>query len=179
MASLRAELSGRLFFSLRLWRPSLQRRHAYRKQQHAGISHFSSIDAATLSCSLVNARSVGKKSASLSQMIVDARLDMLLITETWPENTESVSLKRVMPNGYKCIDTARPLASEHVHKAELRNYGGIALVYRDNVTVMKCSEPATFEHLCVDVTTEHDSLLLLCVYRPGSQAVTAEFFLTN
>ena len=112
-------------------------------------------------------------------MIVDARLDMLLITETWPENTESVSLKRVTPNGYKCIDAARPLASERVHKDELRNYGGIALVYRDNVTVTKyalSAEPATFEHLCVDVTTEHDSLLLLCVYRPGSQAVTAEFF---
>ena len=111
--------------------------------------------------------------------IVDAWLDMLLITETWHENTESVSLKRVTPNGYKWIDAARPLASEHVHKAELQNYGGIALVYRDNVTVTKYTlgaEPATFEHLCVDVTTEHDSLLLLCVYRPGSQAVTAEFF---
>jgi len=116
---------SKIIFSLRLWRPRLQRRHAYRKQQHAGISNFS-IDAATLSCSLVNARSVGNKSASLSQMIVDARLDMLLITETWHENTESVSLKRVTPNGYKCIDAARPLASEHVHKAELRNYGGIA-----------------------------------------------------
>ena len=53
------------------------------------------------------------------------------------------------------------------------------MVYHDNVTVTKYAlgaEPATFEHLCVDVTTEHDSLLLLCVYRPGSQAVTAEIF---
>ena len=112
-------------------------------------------------------------------MIADARLDMLLITETWHENTESVWLKRITPNGYKCVDAARPLASEHVHKAELRNYGGIALVYRDNVTVTQYAlgaKPATFEHLCVDVTTEHDSLLLLCVYRPGNQAVTAQFF---
>ena len=71
------------------------------------------------------------------------------------------------------------MASEHVNKAELQNYGSIALVYRYNVTVKKYAlgaEPATFEHLCVDITTEHDSLLLLCVYRPGSQALTAEFF---
>ena len=31
-------------------------------------------------------------------------------------------------------------------------------------------------YLCVNVATDKDSLLLLCVYRPGSQAVTAEFF---
>ena len=112
-------------------------------------------------------------------MIADSHTDVLLITETWHENSSSVSLKRVTPDGYKCIDAARSLAPHHVHSAELRNYGGIALVYRDSLGIKNHAldiEPVTFEHLCVNVTTDTDSLLLLCVYRPGSQAVTAEFF---
>jgi len=112
-------------------------------------------------------------------MIADSHKDVLLITETWHENAEAVSLKRVTPDGYKCIDVARPLAPHSVHSAELRNYGGIALVYRDSLRAKQYAldiKPVTFEHLCVNVATDKDSLLLLCVYRPGSQAVTAEFF---
>ena len=112
-------------------------------------------------------------------MIADFHTDVLLLTETWHENAESVTLKRVTPDGYKCIDAARPLASHNVHSAEFRNYGGIALVYRDSLRAKQYAldiEPVTFEHLCVNVATDKDSLLLLCVYRPGSQAVTAEFF---
>jgi len=165
-------------FSLWLWKPKRQRRYAQR-HAHLGFSHSESIDASAALCVVVNARSVGNKSALLCCMIVDSRLDLLLITETWHENSESVSLKRVTPTGFKCAEAARTLPSACVHSLELQNYGGIALIYRSDFKVVRHQldvTPSTFELLCISVATGSKSLLLLGVYRPGSKAVTAEFF---
>ena len=42
----------------------------------------------------VNACSVGNKSATFCRMIVDEQLDVLAITETWHERSESTELRR-------------------------------------------------------------------------------------
>jgi len=108
-------------FSLQLWRPCLQRRHVQWQEQQTGISHSVpiDIDTETVSCSLLNACSVGNKSALSCWIIADSHTDVLLMTETWHKNAESVSLKWVMPGRYKCIYVARPLAPHHVYSAKL------------------------------------------------------------
>ena len=70
-------------------------------------------------------------------------------------------------------------AAASVHSLDLQNHGGIALIYRSDFTIVQHSldiVPTTFELLCVTVTAGSESLLLLGVYRPGSQGVTAQFF---
>ena len=89
---------------------------------------------------------------------------MLLVTETWHENSESMSLKQITPAGYKCVDAAGPMTSVQVHTVDLQNYGGLALVYRDRITVTRLTldtSPTTFEYLYVSVTSGKDNILLL------------------
>ena len=91
-----------------------------------------------------------------------------------------MSLKRVTPAGYRCVDVARPLpADKNLHTTQLVNHGGLALVYRDCIKV--ATQPldvaaTTFEYLCVYASVGSSSLLLLGIYRPGSQPVTSAFF---
>jgi len=53
-------------------------------------------------------------------MVVEKRLDLLLITETWHESSTSVSLKRVTPASFCCGDAARPLTTDtNIHTTHL------------------------------------------------------------
>lgn len=81
-------------FSCRLWRPRFQRQHDARRD--SGFFHSPLIDANALSIGCVNACSVNNKSAVLCSVLAEKRLDFFLITETWHETSDSVSLKRVM-----------------------------------------------------------------------------------
>ena len=55
---------------------------------------------------------MGNKAATLCRTIVDDQLDVLVITETWHESSESTELRRVIPPGYKCIDAARRVPAD-------------------------------------------------------------------
>ena len=48
----------------------------------------------------INALSVANKAATICQAIVDGHLDIIVITKTWHEYSESVSLNRVTPAGF-------------------------------------------------------------------------------
>ena len=151
-----------------------------RCQQRSGNSHSQAIHVDALKFGCVNARSVVSKSALICQLIADHRLDVLLFTETWHECSESVSLKRVTPTGFQCVDVARPLSTEtNVHSVNLQTHGGLALVCRDSVKVSRTFldvETTTFENLLVRLTVGNERLLVLGIYRPGSQAASSMFF---
>ena len=124
-------------------------------------------------------RSLSNKCATLTRKIADDQLDVLLMSETWHEGSDDVSLARATPVGYRCLDAARPLpagASTLIDRAQHR--GGLALIYRDNIKAKtKTLQPTTtFEHLCCHMTAGDEHLLLLGVYRPGSFAAPAPFF---
>lgn len=169
----------KFIFSCRLWRPRIQRRHCER-QHCSGFSHSPVIDSRSLALGCVNACSIGNKSALLCKTLIEKRMDLLLITETWHESSTSVSLKRVTPAGFCCVDAARPLASDtNIHTTHLVNHGGLALIYRDSIKAAKQSldvTATTFEHLCVYVSVGSNGLLLLGVYRPGGQPISSLFF---
>lgn len=79
---------------------------------------------------------------------VNNRLDLLLITETWHESSDFVSLPNV-----QCVDTAWLIpADTNIHTVALINYGGLALIHHDGVKVSKKSldmTVTTFEFLYV------------------------------
>ena len=127
-------------FSLRLWQPFRQRCHSQRlfqarcrRRRCPGVSNDRS-----LAVGCVNACSANNKAATLSCTVVDERLDVLVITETWHEGPESMTLKRLIPPGFRCIEAARPIppgaATDTVY---FQNHGGLAIIYRDIVRFHK------------------------------------------
>ena len=144
-----------------------------------GIPTRRSSDNSGLHVGCVNACSLSNKSATLCHRIADEHLDVLLVTETWHEGSDDVSLKKVTPAGYQSLDTARPLPlGVSVLTDRSQHRGGLALIYSNSIKAKpKALQPAkTFEHLCCHMTAGNDKFLLLGVYRPGSSAATALFF---
>ena len=124
----------------------------------------------------LNVCSVGNKSVTLSRLIVDEQLDLLAITETWHERSESTELRRLTPPGYRCIDAARPLPpGANVDTLGFRNYGSLAFICRQSVRLQKKhldASPTTFEFLCGSASTASCHFILLCLYRTDSQALS-------
>ena len=108
----------------------------------------------------MNDCSVGNKSATLSRLIVDddEQLDVLAITETWHERSDSVELRRLTPPCYRCIDAARPIPpGANVDTLGFCNYGGLAF-YRQSVRLQKKNldaAPTTFELYTSTYTMTH------------------------
>jgi len=96
-------------------------------------------------------------------MIIDQHLDIIVIVETWHERFGSTTLQRVIPAAYRCIDAARPIASDTlIDTVDYQNYGGLAIIHRDSVCFQKRTLDAsvlTFECLYGYATT---SCVTLC-----------------
>ena len=60
-----------------------------------------------MSIGYMNAQSIRAKSAQLTNVISEHRLDIFAITETWHESTDDITLKQITPDGYSSIDCAR------------------------------------------------------------------------
>jgi len=145
----------------------------YNKQAYYN-KHASRANDLSIAC--LNAQSVGNKVTTISRTIVDHRIDVFVITKTWHENSESTSLKRIVSQDYRC--SARPIPPGAANTANFQNHGGLAFVYSDvikcrKITIMSVS---TFEYLCGLMSTGAGHVVLLGVYRPGSQALTEAFF---
>jgi len=66
-----------------------------------------------------------------------------------------------------------------VNTLSLQNHGGIAVIHHRQIELRKRPlelPTTTFENLCCDATVSGKRFLLLCVYRPGSEAVSSVFF---
>lgn len=167
-------------FSLRLWRPARQRLHQQRLRHSASSpgQRQATDNGVALGC--VNARSVGNKAAMLCRIITDEHLDILAITETWHECSESTVLKRVTPLGYNCIDAARPIPPDvRRDSVDFQNHGGLAFVFRQTIKFQERhldTATTTFEYLCGFASVGDKHFVLLGVYRPGSQVLSAAFF---
>ena len=165
----------KVIFSLRLWRPARQRRHARR---HSQILRPDPGRPVIVGC--VNARSVGNKAATLCRTIIDENCDVFVIVETWHERSGSATLLRVVPPGYRCVDAARPIAPDAAaDTVDFQNHGGVAFIHRDTVKFQKRTfdiNISSFEYLCGYATTSCGQFVLLAIYRPGSQAVSTTFF---
>ena len=97
----------KVIFSVRQWRPAHQRRHSRWLQLRSSRPNRAGLCKEQLIVVCVNARSVGNKAATLSRTIIDERLDIIAVVETWHERSGSITLRRVVPAGFRCIDASR------------------------------------------------------------------------
>jgi len=122
---------------------------------------------------LLNAQSIGNKSTIISNVIVERRLDVLLLTETWHTAHDDVPLLRCVPPGYTHIDVPRPSDGSR------QNHGGVAAIITSQLTCRVIPPPRqfrTFESVCFSATGSGQTVVNLLIYRPGSLAVTDIFF---
>lgn len=125
-----------------------------------------------LSLATWNVCSLSNKFTSVAELIVDRRLDLLAVTETWHGDSDDVALRRSAPPGYRVIDVARPRSSPHEQP-----HGGVALIFRDHFVAKKLDivvDLKSFEYACVSLSTPQGPVAVTVVYRrPGP--VTAAF----
>lgn len=127
-----------------------------------------------------NVRSINNKSATISDLISDYHLDVLALQETWHENTDSLSLRFAVPSGYNVVEAARNGKTD-INEMKMNSVGGgVAIIYREQYKchkVVSLPSVKSFEFVCCRLTTPaRYEFTVLSIYRPGSHAVTNEFF---
>lgn len=129
---------------------------------------------ATAAC--LNAHSIRNKSASLVDIIAVNDLDVFVVTETWHAGDDDVTIRRITPPGYCCIEAARPLRPRSPSSIV---GGGVAIIYKDSLQAKKLSfgiSPTTFELAGAVLSTPCAKLVIVAVYRPGSWLVSDLFY---
>ena len=128
----------------------------------------------------LNIRSVNNKIEDVRQLMIDRKLNILALTETWHEDSACSTIKLLRSLGMNVIETARPIpADTDIYDAYFINHGSIAVISRPGIRISKMSMRLflpTFEHMCCRVTSGGTSMILAVLYRPGSRPPTSEFF---
>ena len=123
---------------------------------------------------ILNARSVGNKSTTIGSTFEKGAYDVFLLTKTWRTTSEDIALRRCVPPHYVCLDVPRSTTTEA--KA---NHGGDAAFISSGLRYKTIAPPlktTTFESVCFTGTGTATTVTVLLLYRPGSVAVTDEFF---
>src|SRR6218665_375797 len=128
----------------------------------------------------LNIRSVNNKIDDVRLLMQEEKLQVLALTETWHEDSDCTTIKRLRGLGLNVLETARPIDDKRRQaKAKFVNHGGIAIVATQGVALSKIElrqKTTTFEYMCCRTTSGGSSHILVVVYRPGSQPTTTVFF---
>ena len=164
-------------FSHRLWRSKRQRyRPTAQSRGCDGIvnkthvhGHASSRPSSSLRLGWLNARSICNKTTAVNETIADRRLDVFAVTETWHHSSDDITLRLSAPSDYTTADAVR---------AHDPGHGGIVVFYRKRFTCSRLTLPvlSTFEGLCLRLSADGESFILLTVYRPGSTRTSSLFY---
>jgi exonuclease III len=163
---------GNLQRRLSRWSSSRSRQPVFTSAQPTARNRRS--PRTSLRFGLLNAQSVGNKYTDISRTVDDGEYDVLLLTETWHTASTDAALVRCAPAGYSIVDEPRPS-----RKTTTTNHGGVAAIINDDVTYRPLSapfKPRTFESTCFSVTCSAVTVVVLLLYRPGSDDVTNDFF---
>ena len=120
-----------------------------------------------LNLSHVNARSIANKIDQFQVEVCDNKVDICAITETWirKDDIEAIT-NEVPPIGYKIFSKPRTTG---------RNGGGLALVYKDYLTVNELIAENhifnTMEIQVYHVRLDHISINLYVIYRIPSMSI--------
>src|SRR6218665_1602152 len=133
-----------------LIRPNLQRHACHPTRQ--------------LICATLNIHSIANKADVVSQCWRDHGLDVLGLTETWHEDADDVSLRRLRSTGLQMLERAHPVRpGAETDDIFYQNHGGVAVVASSAIRLSKIYapfEPITFEHLIARVTVPGSSHIL-------------------
>lgn len=72
---------------------------------------------------VLNARSLGNKSASFVDLVCDSKADLLAVSETWLTDNDTAILSEIIPKGYKLF---------HCPRSDRRG-GGTALIFKESI----------------------------------------------
>jgi Reverse transcriptase (RNA-dependent DNA polymerase) len=139
------------------------------------------IKVASLKTGQLNVRSLGNKSATLSDIISSNKLDFFSATETWHTGTDCPTLISSTPPGYSYFEQSRNVVSasqKDTAKTARCNHGGVALFYRADIRAAKLDVPIykTFENISCRLYLSHVNIIVSTIYRPGSKSAGNEFF---
>lgn len=107
---------------------------------------------------LWNARSIRGKISEYFDFLMENKIDISMVTETWLEKND----KFAHPS-YKCFRIDRPN----------RRGGGVALVINNSLKVrqLKCVDTGLIENIVAELfINDHEILKMVCVYFPGGRA---------
>ena len=123
-----------------------------------------------------NAQSVGNKYAAIPDRIIAQKLHLCAVVETWHDSANSPQLIACAPPGYSLVEKARP--REGPDAVNLRtNHGGICLFHIATLGSREVQLPTykTLEVLAVYISGAQRNVLVVVIYRPGSQDASTEF----
>ena len=141
-----------------------------------------------LTIGYLNCQSIGNKSASLTNIIAEHDLDAFAVVETFHESSEDITLARITPDGYTCVDRARERKrSVRSTEQKMQSFGavsgrqrrgGVAWICKESCKARRMdlhSKAGTFEFISVMLTLRGVKTIAVAVYRPGSERVSDQF----
>jgi exonuclease III len=114
----------------------------------------------------VNAHSLRKKKEQLERLIVQSKLNVVAVTETWFENDSE--LNDACPKGFQALH--RPNIG--TGRGEARR-GGVAIFCRDNIDITRNYHKSykSFEHLDVSIAIgSSEKIRIVTIYRPSDNS---------
>ena len=125
---------------------------------------LSSTSANSLNFCLLNARSINNKTLQIKDYVVDKKIDIFALTETWlkPDDCSDYIIRDISPTGYAFVHTPRPDG----------NGGGVGLLYRKNLKMEQIkSDPCkSFEFKELLLHSSASIIRIIIIYRPPISA---------
>src|SRR5271156_6658429 len=102
---------------------------------------------------------------SVVDFVLEHKLDILCITETWLQSEDRFTTNHITPSGYSIISSPRLS----------RRGGGIALIIKDVYSFKKLASASfsTFEVLLIQVIAPSKSFVIATIYRPPGSLGTS------
>jgi len=122
----------------------------------------------------LNIRLLLNKFDDVVELCHNHHIDLLCLTKTW-HDADSAILSRLHCAGFNVVDRPRPRAVDDLSV----NHGGVAVVATADVVrspIATKDQPATFESVCFRAVPGHLAVIIVVLYRPGSDAVQQMFF---
>ena len=109
---------------------------------------------------LLNAQSVCNKTECIEDFIIEHKLDICAITETWLSSNDDLHARLLTPNGY----------TSHTISRSNKRGGGVAIISKDsyNQSIKSLPEFTYFEVISVCLKYTGKRVRIVCIYRPPS-----------
>ena len=120
------------------------------------------VEGGTFKFCTVNMQFIRNKTGDFMDYVCRNKINMAAVTETWLSENDAVARAMATPTGYK-FDS---------HSRQHSRGGGVALLYRDSLTVTKTTSGGklTFEFSQWSVQHTSNGFCIVVVYRPPQSA---------
>lgn len=133
-----------------------------------------------LRAGLLNIWWVNNKTDNVPDLFEEYQLNLLVLTERWHADSDSVALRRIRCIGLNAVKDTRELShATGDDVSHCTNHEGLAVVSKPGINRAKIDTKLklkTFEHLCCGVGGRHAPLITVVIYMLGSQRVCDQFF---